>query len=410
LLEAEAIQTARWQALTSFIRQWYYEPDIQALGVLLSVAHAHYSLNDMPVWALALGEPGSGKTELMMQVLSGFAPVGQDGRIPIVKSSPSAPHTNVYILDDLSDKTLLSGFQKRGKINPRNSLLHLLGNSILFLMPDFTLFLSKRKEVQEEIMGNLRRVWDGHLTKTLGNMDGQRLEWGPGAKATIIGAATPAIETRWSINNDLGNRFLIVRWRTGRSRIDMARYANRQIGKREYIRTEIRKLARMFIAGARTAEPASEEQTDNLIRLATVVAEMRRSVERNMRGEIVSVSDAEAPTRISMAMGQTARAHAGLFARERPNEEDLKIARRLGLDTIPEGRRKIVDAVAASRALSMGDLARELRQTIQTLKYNVNELEALGILEVVSGKDNGVPDSIMLDPEFRSLWHDAGLG
>ncbi len=408
---AEEIQTERWTSLTSFIRQWYYEPDIQALEVAISIAQAHYYLSDKPLWALVLGNSGSGKTELMIHVLEGFAPLTPDGRIPIVDTPPGhTPVTNVFILDDLSANTLLSGYQKHGKINSKNSLLHLLGKSILFLMPDFTLFLSKRKDEQMEIMGQLRRVWDGHLTRPLGNSDGKILEWGPGNKATIIGAATPAIETRWDMSNDLGSRFMIVRWRTGPDKVALIQAAMQQTGHQGFISAEIRKLARVFIAGARLAEPVSPEQAQNLRYIATMVVQTRRSVDRNPRGDITGASEAEEPTRVSQAMGQVVRAHAGLFGRSTPNEQDVKMGRRLGLDTIPDYRRRIIEAVGNNQAVSLGDLARELKQSLQTLRYQIWELEALRILDLHSGKDNGTSDYVMLTEEFRQLWRDAGLG
>ena len=196
-MTSEDLQKASWNALAEELNRWYYEPDLEALRIALSVARAHYHQSNKAVWLFVIGPSGSGKTEICINALKAFTGELVNGELPKVEGG-----TNVCTISDLTDKALISGFMRAGKTDKRYSLLHYYGSSILALVPDFTSFIEKRTEEQKQIMSNLREVWDGEFGKHLGN--GKVPQWN--GKLTLIAAGTEAVEKRWLVSTDLGNR------------------------------------------------------------------------------------------------------------------------------------------------------------------------------------------------------------
>jgi hypothetical protein len=221
----------------------------------------------------------------------------------------------------------------------------------------------------------------------------------------LIAACTGALERAWAVGRDMGERFMIVRWRTG-DEVKVAIAANAQVGHEAEIKQEIRRLSKAFFDGAHPAAPLAQ-LPDQLVHLAKLIADTRRTVERRENGEVVGVGDAEAPTRIAKAMSQVARAHASLFGRAEVGEEDLRIARRLGVDTIPGNRKRIIDHVADTGATAYADLRVMTGLPMSTIGWIVDELDALGIIEKHKTEDGAA--WVRFTDVFSELRTRAGL-
>jgi hypothetical protein len=111
-----------------------------------------------------------------------------------------------------------------------------------------------------------------------------------------------------------------------------------------------------------------------------------------------------------MAMAQVAQAHAEMFGRKVVSGEDLAAARRMGLDTIPTTRRRILEAMNEIGQTSYPEVKEVTRQPITSIHYNVVELHALEIVEVGGGTIENAARWVMFGQEFLKLWRDAGLG
>jgi hypothetical protein len=373
---------AQWNRLRDFAEEWFFEPDMEVVEVAISVAMAHYFKNDKPIWLMILGPPGSGKTSIPLTCLEAL------------------PFS--YSQDDLSSSTFLSGLAM-GEKN-QFSLLHNIGTpsdrSGILLFPDFTTFMSKRAEEKEQVMGQLRRVYDGEFDRTIGN---GRLSWE--GKVTIVAAATPQVESHWSSQRNLGERFMQVRWPRGNG-IEQAKKAIKQVEHEVYIRTQLRELTREFIFPDNTAPlPLAmplDYESIGAVHLAELVARLRVHVprERDNRREIADAPpEAESPTRIIKAMGQLARARATAFHRPTVELSDFAVSRRLALDSIPPLRKKVVDVVA-EREIGQTDLLKAVGAPRTTTLRCAEDLEAIGCLE---SYEQGIERRWLISGQFREL-------
>jgi len=115
--------------------------DYRVVDIILAVVIANLFKTD-PLWMLIIGASSTAKTELLA-ALEG---------LPMM-----------FFLSDLTTNTLISGKKDA-------SLLPKLDKKIM-VMKDFTTILSKRPDDLKMIMGHLREVYDGKLTKAYGTVN-----------------------------------------------------------------------------------------------------------------------------------------------------------------------------------------------------------------------------------------------
>ena len=368
----------RWQALTTHLTTEFHKPDIEALEVALSAAAAHYCIQQDPVWLFVVGPSSSGKTSVVITALEGF---GQDA----------------LTMGDLTPKTFISHFQGQG--GKSKGLLHDIGKHKILLWKDFTTFISKKDDDKLSIGSQLREIYDGKIVRHTGV--GAEPEWE--GLITIVAAATPAIERAWSIMRDLGERFVMVRWPyLGESEI--ARVANKQRGREREIAATTRRLTHEFIMPSRLMVrgnfgPLPDETLDRVISYAQLTARLRGHVIRDSHGsrEIIDVPSIEESGRLSKTLGLLVSAHAALWERE-PGLDDLRIAKRVALDSIPERRRRVFECIPDGSSISRMEVARLTEIPPATVLWIAQELQALGVIELVT---DGIGESMMsFTPKF----------
>ena len=96
---------------------------------------------------------------------------------------------NTHVIDDLTPATMASGM--KGKHGEDNSLLSQFTYGSILIIKDFTTILSKDKEVQKAIVGQLRKIYDGDYVKRYGN--GQNTDWH--GKVSILAGVTSKVHT-----------------------------------------------------------------------------------------------------------------------------------------------------------------------------------------------------------------------
>jgi hypothetical protein len=371
-----------WENLIEWVEAHYYQPDTEALATAMSVAMSHYFKQDEPVWLMVLGPPGTGKTSIVVNCVNAMP--------------------EVYKLDTLTPNTFLSGFTK-GKENS-NSYLHNIGTpndrSGIITMAEFSTFMGMREDSRREVGSQMRRIYDGFLDRATGT---GKMEWQ--GKVTMIVCATPAVERAWAMMRDLGERFMQVRWPRGNG-VEQAKAAYKQIGRESEIIKEMKARTRTLLNAENIrpvmTDPAIIEQ--GVVHLAEMVAVLRCSVERekDWRREIVAQPEPEGPTRIMKALAQVARGHATLFRRADVSAVDYRIARRLGLDSIPPLRKKVFDRIAKAQdgVIGWAALVRQTEAPPTSVTRCCEDLEALNVLEI---DDGTIEKTYRLKEEFREL-------
>lgn len=148
------------------------------LDIVLGTLVGNAFIQRDPVWSMIVAPSSGGKTTLI---------------------APCAGVPSVFFVDDMTEKTLLSGYKVRGK---EASLLKIIGSGII-AFSDFTSILSKNPVSKGEILTQLKLVYDRKITKYTGTGG---IHWE--GKIGFIGAATPDIYYHLESGRSMGERFL----------------------------------------------------------------------------------------------------------------------------------------------------------------------------------------------------------
>lgn len=152
--------------------------DHRTLDVILATVIGNMLIDRDPIWLMIVAPSSGGKTTLL---------------------SPIVDIKSVYFIDDLTEKTLLSGYKVGGK---DNSLLRTIGTGIM-AFSDFTSILSKNVVSRGEILSQLKLVYDRKVTKYTGT---GKVNWE--GKIGFIGAATADIYYHLESGRSMGERFI----------------------------------------------------------------------------------------------------------------------------------------------------------------------------------------------------------
>lgn len=152
--------------------------DAHILEMVLGSLIANLLVDRDPVWLMIVAPSSGGKTTFI---------------------APSVTVPGVHFLDDLTEKTFLSGFKVRGK---ETSFLKLVTSGVL-AFSDFTNVLSKKQDSRGEILSQMKMVYDGDFVKRTGTGS---IEWH--GKMGFLGASTPDIYMYLESGRSMGERFI----------------------------------------------------------------------------------------------------------------------------------------------------------------------------------------------------------
>lgn len=357
-------------------------PDPGHLLVALAVA-ATRGLDDEPAWLLLVAPPSSGKTETT-RALDDVA----DAR-----------------LDDVTAAGLLSW--KAGKQPAPTGVLARIGDGAraLVTLGDLsTLLASSDRGGRDVTFALLRKVYDGHVVRDLGTAPAP-LSWT--GKVTVVAAVTGIIDHYAAHNDALGPRWMyyriVERDTPGRRRA--SRMARR--GRLAEHRAELARLAQRVVADA-AARIAGVELGDDLADAiedaALVTCWGRAAVPRHGYGrrEIDGLPVVEEPMRLVRQLGVVAR---GLLALNLPAGYVEALTRRVALDSMPLARRAVLDVLALGEPLSTAAVARDAGLHRHVARFQLEELEAIGVVTAERRGDEPADDDADRRP---AVWTLAG--
>lgn len=359
--------------LHGVFREHLYLPDTDIIDFALAVAVAN-RLGGDPVWAFIVGPPSVGKTEAL-QALTGLS--------------------ETHSLSKLTPNTLLSGRAAKGT---EPSLLLRLPPNALLVLKDFTTILSLRDDARAEILGQFREVYDGQLVAEYGT--GLSINWT--GRVGFIAGVTPAIDSHHAVISVLGERFLYLRTGTSNRRTLGARALRGTDG--DTMRAELRAAVTEFVSGLDMAHPAlSDHVRDQLIGLADITTWARSGVQRDRFSRDIEVAPTlEAPARF---IKQIRALWEALVVMGHPNP--LGFVRRVALDSIPPARSAAVRGLAAHDTASSTELRKLTRLSSTAHRRLLEDLEALGLAEIVIHGADGRPHIWGLQSEAKLVWDTA---
>jgi hypothetical protein len=374
-------QADSFATLNTVLNTWFYKPDLQAIRVVLGTIKAHYLNVGDPAWLFVVAPPGTGKTTMSIVAASGLS--------------------EVVTLSDFTENSFLSGFyghhqpgllEKLGQMPQTGDTYITVGRGI-FLAKDFTTVLTMRREKRAVILSQLREIHDGEFRRTFGTGVTKAFR----GRVSIVAAVTPVLDRHYSIFSVLGERFLQVRWHRPDSE-EAGEWAIRQQGQERRIQEEVREaIKQLFQASATKPPDLAGGMQRRIASFGEVIAMGRTHVFRSSYGnrEVEYVPEPEANTRISKGLAAIARGVAALNQRPEVTEPDLQDALRVGLDCLPENRRRLLLAAVKGQDLALVPMPRTVRDR------EIEELQELGIV------DASTPAS--LAPRTQRLVCNAGL-
>lgn len=333
-----------WQGLTTFLNKYYYKPDLEGLRIVLCTYLSHFYLTSPPVWLSVIGLPGTGKTEIAINPLNILSRV----------ISESTLTTNSF----------LSGYGENQGILPQ--LEPKPNGHGIVVFPDLTTtLLSEDPLTRQKIMGIMRRVYDGEYDKAVGNK-AKKLTWK--GKVTCIAACTPDIEEHWATYRDMGERWLQIRWSTPKldynAIIEMADKATSHEGHEEKISNTLKNYISDIINEA-IEHGGSEDipKSKELTALAILLEEMRVTPKREFTGrgyEVTGTGNKQSISRTVKSLSIIAKASSCLRQSKIIEEEDIHLAKRIAIDSIPFKRKILLDALIGlyPNTISKGELCK----------------------------------------------------
>lgn len=372
------------------------EDEAAFIEAALAVGVSKALTDEEPLWAMLVGAPSSGKSEAI-RLLDDIA----DLRV-----------------DELTRAGLLS-WGTGGKKAKRSGILTRIPPHALITVSDFsTVVTASDREGRARMYGMLRVVYDGHVYRGIGGEpagDGDELEWS--GHLTLVAAATPAIDNAASFEGALGERWLTLRLPES----DAARAAARAryvVDRRDLgaHRKAAQSEARELVQAARRRIPDELPQAlvERLVSLSVFVAHARTGVQHEGTGRyrvILGVPTPEEPMRL---VGQLTRFARCAIALGLDHHQALELATRIGLDSVPLARMRVLRAVvdAGEDGASVSDAHRALiRGNRWAALWELDALEAIGMVEVVGtprDEDPGAQRSYRLAEAYRGVCESVG--
>jgi hypothetical protein len=359
-------------------------------AVILAVAVARELTDEEPLWLMLVTASGGTKSEAIR-----LCKLAADGRV-----------------DELTRAGLLS-WSNVGKKVRRTGLLTVIPPVAFVTISDFsTVITTGDRDARARMFGALRVVYDGRLYRSIGGQpatDGDALEWE--GHLTLLAGATPAVDTHFSFEAAMGERWLI--YRPDEVELARARKHTRYAVNREDVpplREHAQKLAAALIHHARERVPAhlSDESKDTLTDAATLIAQVRTGVEFEGTGRyrtVIGYPMPELPMRLGMQLHRLARCLVALGIDERIA---VRIAVKTAGDSVPVARWKAFRHVAEGEAVTVSSTWRAIgRGNRWGAKWQLTALEAIGLVDVDGPDEDTEPNAVRiyrLEPALADLY------
>ncbi len=377
--ELKALEPISFEEFDKIVHEWILLTDTGIIKLLAAVVIANRFKGRDPVWAMIIGPSGGGKTELLSMLFN---------------------LTDIYPISLLTPNTLLSGMPG---LKDNSLLPQISGKTIVF--KDWTNILSQNKDSRNEILGQLREVYDGHMKKPFGN--GRVAEWK--GKIGLIAGVTPAYDLSQQMHATLGERFINYRVIMP-NRKEAGRRALSNGPKQEEMRRVLKNAFYAFMKGIEIPKEESklpEEVKEELISVANFSTMARSGVIREFsyKREVIFVPAAEMPTRIVQALAILASAitviNKGIF-----NKEDINIIYRVALDSIPQTNYMVIKEMARGDERTTAEIATDIGYPTSPVRMYLENLALLGVSKRIKGSESeegGSADKWTLDPEFKEI-------
>ena len=379
-----AMPPIKFSELEDKVNSWMMQADPHALKIMAALVIANKLPGD-PVWMFIVGPSSGGKT-MMLSLLNKLE--------------------ETYPLSSLTPNTLVSG--QRGN----NGLLFDIDKMIL-TFKDFTTVLQLYQEARNEIMSQLREVYDGAFKKTYGT--GENRDWT--GKIGFIAGVTTVVDMTSQLYSALGERFIQYRLITP-DRKEVAMFAINSSSKKKSTQADAKKEVQEYFAryihGVKESMidddevVTSTEQRTRLIRITNFATLARSPIMRDSspRREIYFKPASEMPARFTQQLNHLCMALMIMNRYETgeailTDDDELAIYK-IALDSIPMMRRTVLQKVTEYDSTTAPIVAALTGFNTGVARQQLEDLNMLGIIDRVKDEKKRA-DEWRIKDEFRGI-------
>jgi len=341
------------------IQSYWLNPDPVALKVIFA-AMVSFEFDCDPVWLFLIAPPSSLKTEFI-------------NGLDMIES--------IYPLSSLTPKTFASGM--RAKKGESNSLLEQIKSKVV-TFKDFTSLLTKRYEDLQEILGQLREIYDGKFKADFGS--GVKVNWK--GKLGFIAGVTPIIDRYSSVSSNLGERFIQYRLPGVRDE-EVAAMAIEQSVRPSSYREEVQQLFYDFYQQLDVPESLREIDMSRefIIKLSAICSLVVKSragtVRDSYKNELVYVPAPESPARLAKQLSILGRCLAIVNGNTEFTEKEYKILLKVAFDTIPKQRVVILNVLfGTDKEMTSGEISEITGYPTSTTTRYLEDMRAFELIDV----------------------------
>ena len=368
----------------SVYSRWLHDDDPVPTRAVLAAYVANMRLDGDPVWLMLVGGSGVGKTERIMPVTA------------MPRVIPASTITG--------EAALLSATPKKDRAeSATGGLLRQLGKHGVLVLKDFTSILSMSRDARAQVLAAFREIYDGRWDRPYGTDGGQTLTWE--GKCGLLAGCTTAIDSAHTVLDKMGTRFVFIRLPTPELG-KISESALRHMGQEREMRTGLGEATAGLLHNL-PGQPheLGGEVTAALVGLACLASQARLPVQRDYKGEIELVLDAEAPTRMIKQLGQLWRA-CGMLGLG--HHDSWEVVRRAGIDSVPKLRGAIIRHLAGCDAPeTTTDVASAVDHPTRSALRALEDLTAHGVVARIAA-GQGKPHTWELTGRGRGWYHVTG--
>jgi hypothetical protein len=350
--------------LKEVFQSLYHIPNPDVIDIVSGTILAN-SAKDEPVWLVLIGPPGSMKTQI---------------------AGSAATASSCKLLNQLTEKTLVSGFNA-GKKGNQSLLPKLTIAGITTVVNlDLSNIFSMRHEKREEIMAQFRQIYDGKLTGNYGT--GEEVVWN--GFMGFLGCSTEEIDKYHGSIVKLGDRFLFYRM----PRLDdgeVIEAVERNSGKRRAVLTTTEKAYKEFLDGGEWVHPSSVKVSEEIWKILREIAIFCSKIRTPLswdkgRTGFSFIPSPESPSRIYATMRSLITGIAGANNRCEVNRDDLRHIYKIASDSLPPQRLNVLRAL--QRGLKrIRDISKNVNMSDSSAYYRLMELKVLKLVKQDDSKD-----------------------
>lgn len=280
----------------------------------------------------------------------------------------------VLFLSELTPKSFISGMKPEEKLG---ILWDLDGR--LLVIKDFTVLLSKSREIRDEVFGTLRDCYDGSFDKAFGTVRGKI---SVKALFSLIAGVTPVIDNYWVVLVILGERFLKVRSNFDEDSILRAIMERGE----EDLNAQLEKLQKMVARWLKNIDSSKridipKKYWSTIMKLVQFVATARTPLwSKGREGNFVGTR--EYASRLILQGKRLMQLLCYIREKKEITTEELHTLARVMFQTIPRERMNVIAYLVAhgSEGKGVSEIAKATFTGDYECHKNLEQLKVLGIV------------------------------